>query len=69
MKSISHFRLAVVFAGLWWAATMACAVPAQTPTFFFMADAATPQQNGAQTAQKTAKKEPGKSGELHHFGE
>jgi uncharacterized protein YkwD len=68
MKSISPFRSAVVFAGLWWAATMACAGPAQTPTSSGP-DAVTPPQAEAQPAQNTAKKKPDKSGVWHHFGE
>jgi uncharacterized protein YkwD len=68
MKSISPFRSAAVFAALWWAATMACAGPAQTPTSSRL-EAATPPQNEGQPAQSTAKKEPRKSGVWHHFGE
>jgi uncharacterized protein YkwD len=68
MKSISPFRSAVVFAGLWWAATVACAGPAQTPTSSGP-DAVRPPQTEAQSAQNTAKKKPDKSGVWHHFGE
>ncbi len=67
MKSISPFGSAIVFAALWWAATMVCAGPAQTPTSS-RPDATTPQ-NHAQPRQDTAKKQPDKSGVWHHFGE
>jgi uncharacterized protein YkwD len=69
MKSITAFRSAAVFTGLWWAATMACAGPAQTPTSSSRPDAATPPQTEVQPAQNTAKKESHKSGVWHHFGE
>ena len=68
MKAISLCRSAIVFAGLFCAATVACAGPAQTPTST-KPDAATPPQAEAQAAQNTAKKKPVKSGVWHHFGE
>jgi uncharacterized protein YkwD len=68
MKAISLCRSAIVFAGLFWAATVACAGPAQTPTST-KSDAATPPQTETQAARNTPKKKPAKSGVWHHFGE
>jgi uncharacterized protein YkwD len=68
MKDISHWRSAVVFAGLLWAAYMTCASPNQAQTST-QPDAATPPQTEVQATQKTAEKKPVKSGVWHHFGE
>ena len=68
MEAIPICRSAVVLAGLVWAATMACAGPAQTPTST-KPDAATPPQAETQAAQNTAKYKHVKSGVWHHFGE
>jgi len=68
MKAISLCRSAIVFAGLFWAATVACAGPAQTPTST-KPDAVTPPQTETQAAQNTPKKKHVKSGVWHHFGE
>ena len=68
MKPISLCRSVVIFAGLFWAASVACAGPAQTPTST-KPDAATPPQAEAQSAPNTAKKKAVKSGVWHHFGE
>ncbi|MEJ2007051.1 MAG: CAP domain-containing protein [Acidobacteriota bacterium] len=59
MRAISPCRLAVVFAGLLWAAAMACAGPAQTPT----------STSPDAPAQNIRKKKPDPSGVWHHFGE
>jgi len=68
MKAISLCRSAIVFAGLFWAVTVACAGPAQAQTST-QQDAATPPQAEAQAAQNTPKKKPVKSSVWHHFGE
>jgi TonB family protein len=67
MKAIPLCRSAVVFAGFLWAATIACAGPAQAQTSA-KPDAATPPQTEVQAAQNTPKK-PVKSGAWHHSGE
>jgi uncharacterized protein YkwD len=68
MKAISLCRTAVVFAGFWWAATIACAGPDQAQTST-QPDAATPPQTEVQAAQNTPKKKLAKSAAWHHFGE
>jgi uncharacterized protein YkwD len=68
MKAISLCRLAVVFAGFLWAATIACAGPDQAQTSTRPV-AATPPQTEVQAAQDTPNKKPVKSGAWHHFGE
>jgi uncharacterized protein YkwD len=68
MKAISQCRSAVAFAGLLWAANIACAGPDQVQTST-KPDAATPPQTEVQATQNTPKKKPIKSGEWLHFGE
>jgi uncharacterized protein YkwD len=68
LKAIPRCLPAVVFAGLVWAATSACACPGQAQTST-PPDAATPPQAGAPTAPNTPKKKPVKAGAWHHFGE
>jgi len=68
MKAISHWRSAVVFAGILWAAILACAGPDQAQTSS-KPDAAPPPQIEVRATQKTPKKKPVKSGVWHHFGE
>ena len=68
MKAISHCRSAVVFAGLLWAANVACAGPDQAQTST-KPDAATSPQTEVQAAQNSPNKKPLRSGEWHHFGE
>src|SRR5208282_6415190 len=58
----------VVFAGLLWAANIACAGPDQAQTST-KPDVATPPQAEVKATQNTPKKKPIKSGEWLHFGE
>ena len=68
LRTIPHGRSAVYFAGLWWAATIACVGLAQTP-FSSEPVAATPAQAEVLAAQNTPKNTPAKSYGWHHFGE
>ena len=67
LKAIPHCQ-PVVFAGVLWAATIACAGPGQAQTFT-TPDAATPPQTEGQAAQNTPRKKLAKSAAWHHFGE
>ena len=68
LKGIPHCHPAVVFAGLLWAATTACANPGQAQTSA-KPDATNPPQAEVQPAQNTPKKKPVKTAAWHHFGE
>jgi uncharacterized protein YkwD len=67
-KAIPCCLSAVVFAGLLWAATIACTGPDQARRFAEL-DAAPPPQTQSPTAQKTPNTKLAKSAPWHHFGE
>jgi len=68
MKAFSLCRSPAVFAGILWAATLACAGPDQAQTSS-KPDSATPPQSDVRPEQKTAKQNPVKSDAWRPFGE
>ena len=66
MKTRSLIRLAVVLAGLLWAASIVCTAPAQNSS---STNTNAVAQTESQLWQNGAKKQSGKTGVWHHFGE